>query len=215
MQLFHSENPHHTETAELLPWFATGTLEPIEQAKVEQHLMECIACRKDLRDVQAMMLNITDTDNPDPATGFGFSRLKARIEKIETGRRQGISVRTLTTQWLASSPWIRGALLAQTALLLVLSSYLFLANPTPQYYHTLGATPALANTRTKMVVVFNSASAERKIRDVLIRVDARIVDGPTPEGAYTLEVAQDRQRETLEELQRQGIVTLAAPEAPR
>ncbi len=215
MQLFRSDDPQHIETAELLPWFATGTLEPMEQAKVERHLMECITCRNDLRNIRAMAVKIAAADDPDPAAVFGFSRLKARIEQIESGQGQRVSMRTLAARWLASNPWIKGAILAQAVLVLALASYAFLAKPTPQYYHTLAATPALAGSRTKIVVVFDNASAERKIRDVLVRVDARIVDGPTPKGAYTLEVARDRQREILEELRRQSIVTLAEPERPQ
>ncbi len=215
MQLFRSDDPRHIETAELLPWFVTGTLDPMEQTKVEQHLMECITCRNELRNIRAMAVKIAATDDPDPAAVFGFSRLKARIEQIESGQGQRVSMRALTAGWLASNSWIKGAMLAQTAMILALACYAFLTNPTPQYYHTLAATPASAATRTKIVVVFDNASAEREIRDVLVRVDARIVDGPTSEGAYTLEVARDRQREILEELRRQSIVTLAEPERLR
>ena len=215
MDLSRSDNPQHTETAELLPWFATGTLDPEEHAKVEQHLMECITCRNELRNIQAIRAKIVATDDPDPAAGIGFARLKGRIERIESGQGRRVSMRILTAQWLASNPWIKGAMLGQTALVLALASYAFLPNPTPQYYHTLGATTAPATTRMKIVVMFDTASPERKIRDVLIDVHARIVDGPSPEGAYTLEVAQDRQREILEELRRQSIVTLAQPERLR
>jgi hypothetical protein len=215
MQLFRSDDPQHIETAELLPWFATGTLDPMEQTKVEQHLMECITCRNELRNIRAMAVKIAATDDSDPAAIFGFSRLKARIEQIESGQGQRVSIRTLAAQWLSSNPWIKGAMLAQTAMILALASYAFLTNPTPQYYHTLAATPAPAATRAKIVVVFDNASAERKIRDLLMHVNARITDGPTSEGAYTLEVARDRQREILEELRRQSIVTLAEPERLR
>jgi hypothetical protein len=124
-------------------------------------------------------------------------------------------MRKLVAQWLGSSPWIKGAVVAQAAIVLILASFAFLPKPQPQLYHTLAATPAPAATRTKIIVVFDHASAERKIRDVLVRVDARIVDGPTSDGAYTLEVARDRQREILEELRQQSIVTLAEPEQLR
>jgi hypothetical protein len=213
MQLIRPENPQHIESSELLPWYATGTLEPLEHTKVEQHLMECITCRNELRNIRAMQAEIASAQDADPAVGFGFARIKERIEKIESGRARSVSMRTLTAQWLASSPWIRGALFAETAMVLALASYVFLANPSPQYYRTLGATPTPATTRTKIVVVFDRAIAEGKIRDVLMGVDARIIDGPSREGAYTLEVAQERQRKILEELRRQSI--LAAPEPPR
>ena len=215
MHLFRLDDPQHIETVELLPWFANGTLDPVEQSKVEQHLGECITCRNELRNVRAMLTQITAMDDPDPAAAHGFIRVKARIEQIDSGLGRRLSMRKLAAQWLGSSPWIKGAVLAQAALVMALASYAFLAKPKPQFYHTLAATPTPATTRTKIVVVFDHASAERKIRDVLTRVDARIVDGPTSEGAYTLEVAHERQREILEELRRQSIVTLAEPERLR
>jgi hypothetical protein len=213
MRLIEPENPQHVESFDLLPWYATGTLDPAEHARVEQHLMGCIACRNELRNIRAMEAEITSAQDSDPAVESGFARIKERIDKIESGRARGISMRALMAQWLASSLWIRGALIAQTALVLALTSYVFLADPGPKYYHTLGAMPELATARSKMIVAFDSAIAEGKIRNVLMRADARITDGPNRQGAYTLEVARERQQELLEELRRQNM--LAKPEPAR
>lgn len=59
----------------------------------------------------------------------------------------------------------------------------------------------------------DSAVAEGKIRSVLMRADARIIDGPNREGAYTLGVVRGRQQELLQELRRQNM--LANPEPAR
>ena len=213
MQLIQPENSQHVESFELLPWYATGTLDPAEHTKVEQHLLGCIACRNELRNIRGMEAEIASAQYSDPAIESGFSRIKERIEKIESGRARGVSMRPMMAQWLASSLWIRGALLAQTAMVLALTSYIFLADPAPKYYHTLGAAPELTTARSKMVVAFDSAIAEEKIRNVLMRADARIIDGPSREGAYTLEVARERQQELLQELRRQNM--LAKPEPVR
>ena len=213
MQPIRPASAQHVESLELLPWYATGTLDPVEHTKVEQHLLGCITCRNELRNIRAMETGIASAQYADPAVESGFSRIKSRLEKIESGRARGITMRALMAQWAASSLWIRGTLLAQTAVLLSLTSYIFLADPAPQYYHTLGAMPARAIARSKMVVSFDGAVTEGKIRNVLMRADARIIDGPSREGAYTLEVTRERQQELLEEFRRQNM--LAIPEAVR
>ena len=47
MRLYPIDDPRHSEVADLLPWFANGTLDEDERARVERHLVDCIACKKE------------------------------------------------------------------------------------------------------------------------------------------------------------------------
>jgi hypothetical protein len=60
-------------------------------------------------------------------------------------------------------------------------------------YHTLSAPAAGAAVpgtppRQQIRVVFSETATEKQIRDVLLRVRGRLIDGPSPLGTYTLEV---------------------------
>ena len=63
-------------------------------------------------------------------------------------------------------------------------------------------------------MVFESARPEREIRDLLLRLNARIVDGPSPEGAYTLDVAAGDRSTVLAQLRHERSVILAEPAPP-
>jgi len=210
MRATRPQDPQHTESFELLPWYATGTLEPAEHMRVEQHLQGCIACRNELRTIRTMETEMTSAPQSDPAIDAGWSRMKRRLHTLESGRARVPTLRAQVARWLASGLWIRGALLAQTALMLALASYVFLADPAPKYYHTLGASAQPATGRSTVIVAFDNAVAEGKIRSVLRRAEARIIDGPNREGVYTLEVPRERRQELLQELRRRDM--LAKPE---
>ena len=213
MRLFPFDDPVHREVVELLPWFANGTLDSAERAGVERHLTECIACRHELESLRALRAVYVDNDS-DPAVTQALARLQARIGQMERGPSATGLLRILATQWKETRSWLRVALIAQFVVLALLGSAMLIL-PTPRYYHTLGAPAAPARERAAVVVVFDATRPEREIRDLLVRVHARITDGPSPEGAYTLEVAADEQPRLLARLRQEGLVTFAEPAPQR
>jgi hypothetical protein len=68
------------------------------------------------------------------------------------------------------------------------------ANRRPAEYVTLSA-PAAASVaspaapRPQIRLLFVETATEKQMRDVLVRTRGRLVDGPSPAGAYTLETA--------------------------
>lgn len=48
------EAERHREIAELLPWYANGTLDPEERAHVERHLQRCAECRRELEELEGL-----------------------------------------------------------------------------------------------------------------------------------------------------------------
>jgi hypothetical protein len=63
----------------------------------------------------------------------------------------------------------------------------------------------------QVVVVFNPSLRETELRGILLDLHARIVDGPSPAGAYTLELAPGEQRAALAKLRRHQSVVFAEP----
>jgi hypothetical protein len=205
MRFFPLDDPVHQEVAELLPWFANGTLVGLERANVNRHVSECIACRRGLEDLRALQSAIRN-DDVDSAATQAFAQLKTRIEQDDSKRPQQLR-RRFVFRW-TRQVWVRSLLIAQSAML-VLISIAYLSHPAPQYYRTLAA--ASAKPRGDMVVIFQTTASESAIRDVLLRVRASIVDGPSAEGAYTLKAREGTEQSTLSQLRRQSIVKFCEP----
>jgi hypothetical protein len=206
MRFFPFDDPVHREVAELLPWLANGTLAGVEKAKAARHVSECIACRRELEDLRALQDAIANDDLDSGATQ-AFAKLKTRIALDQPRSTQHLFDR-LASRWHASDFWVRGLLVAQFAVLVLIAGA-YLSRPVPQYYHTLAAPAAAA--RGDVVVVFQATTTEREIRDVLLRVHASIVDGPSGEGAYTLKVREGDPQAVLEQLRRQPEVKFCEP----
>lgn len=62
-----------------------------------------------------------------------------------------------------------------------------------------------------LVVVFAADQPERHIRELLLRIDARITDGPGPEGAYVLALNRGDLPSALVQLRADRAVVFAEP----
>jgi hypothetical protein len=94
--------------------------------------------------------------------------------------------------------WLRGLVVAQGLGILVLGGTLLtsmapdpgLQRDGPAVYHALGATdapPDDAQSR-QLVVVFEPAMSQERMRALLRANQARIIDGPNDAGAYVLAI---------------------------
>jgi anti-sigma factor RsiW len=208
MRLYPIDDPQHAEAADLLPWFANGTLDENERAQVERHLADCIACKQDLaalRDVQT----IYSEEALEQASSQGLARLRHRIAQLEPGH-DAFHVREVPAR--KTLPWWQALLVAQGAIILLLAAAFYVRSE-PRYYHTLAAAQAPAHTGVAVVVIFDAQHSEGEIRDVLRGLHARIVDGPTAEGAYTLDVPAGEQARAVTELRQLKWVRFAEPAA--
>lgn len=209
MRLFRFDDPEHGKAAELLPWLVNDTLRGAERVRVERHLAECAACRSEMEDLRTLQASVAE-DEADAEITHAFSRVNARLDSARPGLSAKRILRWIAAQWGQSRPWLRGAVIAQSALLAVLIGAL-LGQSAPHYYRTLATTQARAGADDQVVVVFNSSLRETELRSLLLDLHARIVDGPSPVGAYTLEFAPGEQRAALAKLRRQRSVVFAEP----
>ena len=209
MRLFRFDDPEHGEVSALLPWLLNETLSGTERARVERHLSECVACRNEAEGLRALQSYIAQ-EGEDPLLSRALRRIHARLDEVESGSGPRKVLRWIALQWTQARPWMRGAVIAQTALVCTLTVAM-LVRPSPQYYHTLGSAPLRISSDTELAVVFDAALPEREIRALLLRLHARVVDGPSPEGVYTLQVPQGDQPAALTALRRERSVIFAEP----
>lgn len=200
-RLFTHDDPQHREVMELLPWYVNGTLDGTEFARVDAHLHECVACRRECEE-QRRLAAAVRLDVAPPAMVRGFERLSAQIDAATAAA----PVSTWRT-------WLRPAVLvplmaAQFAAIVVL---VLLLRPEAPAYRTLSTAPIEATSRDAVVVVFDASVTPMGMANLLRELDARVVGGPNARGAYTLEPRPGTQAATLERLRAYPGVRFAQP----
>ncbi|MBI1397946.1 MAG: hypothetical protein GC151_18385 [Betaproteobacteria bacterium] len=168
----------HRRLASLLPWYLNGTLSAQEHDELEAHLSQCTQCRAELEEMREIA-GILRTDVSDIQADIAFRRIAGRLGGMTwTGRLEA---------WFSDHvpAWSgRVVLAAQFALIAVLAVVLW-QKPQPHDYRVLA--DATHGQTDRLFVRFGPAATEAGIRAALMRADARIVDGPTPDGVYVVQ----------------------------
>jgi anti-sigma factor RsiW len=207
----------HARSEVLLPWYVNGTLDVAERAFVESHIAQCERCRSDLARLRTIAEDVRELDI-DPDRDLALGRLSARLDAGDPGalpdddpvpvpvRRRGLSA-----LW-GDARVLRVLVVVQVGALAALGAIGLRTVPEVEY-RTLAA-PAASTDRGRLIVAFDSAQPEVVIRRVLVAADARVVDGPTGDGLYVVEVAAARAPAVAEQLRQSGAVVrvdLATP----
>lgn len=172
-----SEQEHPVE---LLPFFANGTLEAEEQARVATHLTACGACRDELAFLQALHAGVRAAESPPPIGEMGWRRLQSALRKPARARR-----------WL---PW---ALAASLAVVMVQGVLLF------QHTEEAAYQPAgQVREGTLLQVRFRPQATESAIRTLLQSLPGQIVSGPGALGVYRIRLAPEADPEAALEILR-------------
>ncbi|GGA30043.1 zf-HC2 domain-containing protein [Dyella nitratireducens] len=174
------EGSVHAETDRLLPWYVNGTLDDAERLHVEQHLVECVHCQREvawLRDVHEEFAVQAEQDDVSPK----MQHLHRRMEK----RRR---VPPASLVWRRRERRLAWLVAVQAAVILGLGITLLHQQHAP--YHTLSAPgdKGVLDKGALLVVVFNAQTREAQMRELVRESGARIVGGPTAQGAYVLRV---------------------------
>lgn len=206
MRIFSPQDPEHCETTALLPWFLNGTLDDLEHGRVERHVFECVVCRREAERELAVR-DAVFAVAPDAPWRPSLARVESRIDAVEKRGRAHPGGRTFRESWRSMAPWAQVAIAAQVLLVCLLAAGWYRASDQPAY-RTLGAAPS-AVTGDTIIVIFEPAATERDIRQLLLVERARLAAGPSPDGAYTLEVKGSEADVVLARLKQSLIVRFA------
>ncbi len=196
-------NDSHDQAEELLPWYATGQLDPVDRTLVETHLATCAPCRSKL---SAERLLIDEFQSLSPEIDSGWARLRSRIEARERAR---FSIGgALAGFWhLLTRPAVATLATAQIAFLILAAAVLqTMSRPD---YQALGAPQAAA--AANVIVMFRPEAREADLRGALEASGASLVGGPTATDTYLLHVPADSRPSALAKLRADANVTLAQP----
>ena len=186
------EGHAHRDVERLLPWYANATLDDADIVLVETHLEHCEPCRAEL----AAMRAVIDTGNPMQAQAHAdedardadraWSHMRQRLHAARRAPSTRFDWGRVRDGWNGSAPWMRIALAAQCAAVVVLAAFLLRTEPAPQpqTFHTLSATPSPVSSQDTLLGVFGPRLTDAQLRELLGANHARTVDGPNATGAF-------------------------------
>jgi hypothetical protein len=206
----------HQRVWDLLPWYANGTLEEGERWTVEEHAAGCERCRGELESCrqlgEAVRRSEEAAPSPHPA------RLARLMDRLDESSSFAARLRGLFAVTPGPVRWVLAAQLA--ALLLLVAGWSWTrtsAPPAPQAaYRTLSDPAPQPSSTVRVRVVFAEDATERQIRGVLLAIGGQLAGGPSPLGAYTVELpaGQDPLPVVLAHLRNRPEVSFAEPVAP-
>ncbi len=200
----------HDDACALLPWYVTGRLDAEDALRVEAHLPTCTQCQADLAAERRLQAALGELDELVGDADAGFEALRERLTPRPPRLQAGVD--RVGRQWRDSAPWLRWAVAAELALLVIAGAALVVPHGAPApsaQYRTLGAAPD--SDTANVVVVFRPEVRESELRKTLRDSRARLVGGPTSADAYLLHVDATRRAAAIEQLRKQGTIVLAEP----
>lgn len=189
----HKEDAHPVES---LPWYLSGTLSRAERDEVAVHLEACTQCRAELdslRLVRSQVRAVADDGSaPTPAVR---RRVMERIHEERRAPRAwtraaralaGASVTDRAAGFFRSLLAPKWAPAAAVCLIVLQAGALswLIQQPEDAQVTTRGIDAQVARVQ----VTFLPTAPEREIRALLREIHGRIVDGPSTDGVYLVEV---------------------------
>ena len=171
----------HAEAQELLPWFANGSLPAADAARLSSHLTACLVCRRELAFLHEVSAHVRHPRENNQCE-LALARLSRRIERTPSSANRQI-------------PWATAAVIT-----LCMSLVSWAADNAEQSTAWLRHA-GLSNWRSadlgpdrplgpRVELVFYDDITEREFRSLVLGVGAEVIEGPTPEGRYTLGFAR-------------------------
>ncbi len=171
----------HEEVFALLPWHVNGTLAREEQQRVREHVGPCLVCRREIQLLETLATHARSAGQ-DAECEAALQRLARRIERAPSAPR--------------AMPWMAAAVLALSTSLVVWAgdnahqSTAWLRNagyllPVPE---PVSADDPPLGPHVRLI--FHDDITERELRAIVLAVGAAVIEGPTPDGRYTLAFAR-------------------------
>jgi hypothetical protein len=184
----------------LIPLYVKGLLNEAQRKEIEEAIDECPSLREEIESWHAVQCayQSIETSLPQPS-GNLYQKIAGRIEGP---RKPGL------LNWLFGSPAVSLALVtAQFLLILSLGFYIIQER---HEYKTMSAPPIITEDSIRINVIFKEQATESEIRYLLLKINGRIIDGPTRSGLYIVGLKSRPEADSaLETLQKSVFVEMA------
>jgi len=197
----------HMQVWDLLPWYVNGTLDENEQRLVKAHLLHCRRCHTELSRCQNTVRAVhRDREQSWQQKPDQLDRLFQQIDQLEsvnssTGQsgRNGFRLHfSRLYEWLEGNLSLpRWSLAVPAALAMALTAVLvFQSAPRESAVYGTLTSPgaALDVQQQRLQIIFSPDSTTSEITRLLqsLDVEARIIDGPTEQGRFTVAITADQ-----------------------
>lgn len=196
-----SNGEEHREVDLLLPWYVNDTLSKAERRRVDHHLETCAACRRELAAAGALERAVLQSHEamPEPspdALQSVLTRIEGieRIERIEHEQKRSEFWERLRAVLLPapfSARRVAGALAAIVIVLQAAAIVGILGERTaePGSFRTLsGAEETAGAPVPRIILAFADEASQGEVQALLRFLEANVVKGPTPQGAFVVEI---------------------------
>lgn len=205
-------NDIHATTQELLPWYLNRTLGEAEHAQVEQHIRDCLSCRRELKSLSGIAEALAAPAR-DIAASASFAALRSRIAVPATESTAAATPEGRVIP-LHRRPLLRVAIAASLLLALLpvgLDRLRDGAEDAP--YYTLAAPSSGATLPADLRVVFAAGTPSSAIERALSEVGGAVSGEPNSAGALGVRLQGGRaaREQAIALLRARNDVLLAEP----
>lgn len=188
----------------LLPWYLNGSLSAEEQAMVERALASDPALQAELASLELMRETVRESSDSVAVPASDFDLVMQRIDGVEEAPVHAPAAREpIGSRWLDSvralfaMPGLRFAAVAAALVIMLQSAAIVgLMVEAPDqgagYQTATSGEPAGAVAAgPRLLLMFQAEASLAEVAGLLGEVGARIVDGPSQEGAYIVELGAE------------------------
>lgn len=195
---------NHKHAWELIPWYVNGTVSDARRDGLLHHLEQCSQCRNEVEAQRALMQGMKTRPQVEAMPHASLQKLMTRIDSEPVPQRATPPRASRTLRWLTAAVVLQALMLGALATLLLRSP----RAPAPATYETVSS-PVAASGTASVRAVFAPDMTLGELQALLERAHLRIVNGPTPEGVFSLATT------TAEDDPRQALMTVRAHPAAR
>jgi hypothetical protein len=195
---------NHKHAWELIPWYVNGTVSDSKRDGLQFHLEHCSQCREEVEAQRALMQGMKTRQQVEVMPHVSLQKLMSRIDSEPQAQRATLPRSPRALRWLTAAVVLQALMLGGLAALLLRQPRGDVAAP----YQTV-STPAPAPVAGSVRAVFSPDMTLGELQALLERAHLRIVNGPSPEGVYTLATS------SAGDDPRQGLLTVRAHPAAR
>lgn len=207
----HNELPHDA-AVELLPWLVNDSLPEDEKRDVMAHARNCVACRKDLAELEALRDTMTVGAEEWEVPPVDMRRINRRIDAYQE-QQERIPRMIRSFGAFLVNPW-RAAVVLQALVIAGLLGALLVRDADRGRYTTLTNASSLAPGSYLRLVV-STATGTDGLRDLLDRHGLELIEGPSERGVATVALPHTagdaEQRELVRQLSGHPLLRYVQP----
>ena len=189
MNANNTSHDEHAKAWEQLPWLVNGTLDEWTKSAVERHAAECVACRKELELLSEIARGVRLTDAEPLSAERSLAGMRERLDRETNAVTAAADRLTELSRSLRASRSAALALRAAAVALVVgLVAWFWSVGQQPRFRTLSTGTESSSSLLPRIRVVFDDGMTVAEMGAILDEVDARVVDGPSPHGVYTVEI---------------------------